>query len=124
MLAKQFNIEAYKEALAPYDLSSFNDFVAEIMTQPELYKDDRLFWPQHKWFYNGRERVKFNKIIRFENFREDATAILKKIGKSNNDLPHLLKTDKPHYRDIYNKNSVEIIRQIYLKDIEMFRYKF
>jgi len=124
MLAKQFNIPAYKEALAPYDLTTFNNFVAEIMTQPELYENDRLFWPQHKWFYNGKKRVKFDKVMRFENLREDASAILNKIGKSNNDFPHLLKTDKPHYREIYNNTSVKIIQDIYKKDIEMFRYNF
>lgn len=78
MLIKSRDLPAYKAVLDRYDLSTFNQFVEEIMTQPELYKDDRMFWPQSYWLYNGKDRVKYNKVIRFEQLSIDVNAILKK----------------------------------------------
>lgn len=123
-LIKQLDLPGYKAVMDSYDLSSFNDFVAEVMTQPELYRDDRMFWPQYRWFYYGKRRVKFDFTIRFENFRRDIAPLLDKSGKPGKEIPHLLSTDKPHYREVYNRQSFEIVRDIYKKDIELLHYRF
>ena len=123
-LIKQHNISAYEPYLKEYSLKNFNQFVLDIMTKPELYKDDRMFWPQTKWFYYKKKRVPFKKVIRFESLSDDIGSLLKNINLKVDDLPHELKTNKPNYQDIYDQTSKEIVSQIYRKDIEVLGYEF
>jgi hypothetical protein len=125
-LIKQFDLPAYKSYLDDYEVSRFNDFVLDfIAKQPDLYKNDRLFWPQAQWLYNKGRRVKFDKVMRFETLARDSRLILTKIDKTFDDLPHSLGTSKrPHYGEIYSKEAAEVVADIYRKDIELLNYQF
>ena len=123
-LIKQYNIVAYEPYLKKYSLDNFNQFVLDIMTKAELYEDDRMFWPQTKWFYYNDKRVSFNKIIRMESLLDDIGSLLKHINLDAKDFPHELQTNKPNYQDVYDQTSKEIVSDVYRKDIEILGYQF
>ncbi len=123
-LIRQANLPAYKVVTDNYDFSNFNEFVRDFNEQKHLYEEDRMFWPQSRWFYLKGKRVKYSKVIRFESLETDIRKVLLKHGMDAQTLPHELKTDRPHFKDIYDGKSIEIIGDMYRKDIELLRYKF
>ena len=54
------------------------------------------------------------------------TYIQEKLGMSIEPIPHnnSLKSKRPHYSAFYNEENIEIIRELYKVDIELFDYEF
>jgi len=100
----------------------------------EKYKDFNDWLkktPKHNWFQpatdwifnNGRMEVDF--VGRFEHFYRDFKRACSVIGlPKSTTLPQVNKTVHDHYSTYYNDESVEIIREQFSKDIEMFGYEF
>lgn len=71
---------------------------------------------------NGKKIVDF--IGTVETIREDFVKICKEIGVTNCKLPHNNKTKHKHYSKYYDEELIEIVREKYKKDIELFGYRF
>ena len=65
-------------------------------------------------------------IGRFENLQEDFDKVCERINIPQRTLPHRNKREYKHkpYWEYYDDESIEIIRNLYKKDIEYFGYEF
>jgi len=71
---------------------------------------------------NGNILVDF--IGKFENLNEDVLTVGKNIGMPNMVLPVVNKLRKDDYRTYYTDKDIEIVAEMYKKDIEYFGYTF
>ena len=74
------------------------------------------------WLSSDSCKIDF--IGRFENLQEDFDKICCDIDIAPVKLPHINKTDGPHYTTYYDDETREIVRQKYQEDIKFFNYKF
>jgi hypothetical protein len=74
-------------------------------------------------FDNGVQIVDF--VGRYENIEEDFQKICNQLS-INESLPKInISVDKRGYRNFYkNDNQIEMIREMYIKDVERFKYEF
>ena len=71
------------------------------------------------------DKIAVNKILKFENLEKDYYDMLKelKIDEKKFNLPHINKSKKSkHYSEYYNAETKKIIKEMYKKDIEYFKY--
>jgi hypothetical protein len=96
-----------------------------------IQKRTHVQWEsQHKFILDesGQEMVDY--IGRFERFNDEVSRILQEIKARNgveiriDDIPHLKKSNRSHYRDYYDSEAREMVAHIYKKDIEYFGYTF
>lgn len=80
--------------------------------------------PQIDWLGSGN-LISVDHIIRFENLQNDFNGMISKLGLV--DLPplsHTNKSNKKHYSEYYDDESIEIVYNHYKKDIEKFKYSY
>jgi len=65
-----------------------------------------------------------NYIGRFENVNEDILEIGKKIGYDDFTIPHINKFPHKDYRTYYTDKDIELVQEMYKRDIDYFGYKF
>ena len=94
-----------------------------------IRKNDHVHWaPQINFILDqsGNSMVDF--VGRFENYENDVRSILKNIKfiepGGTLDIPHINKTKRKPYWVYYDDESIEMVREIYSRDIEYFDYRF
>ena len=87
------------------------------------YDKPKMFMPQTNWITDKEGKVVVDDIMRFENLENDFHKMLKKLGKSGT-LPHVRKSDRGNFRQYYDPETIEIVRNWFERDIEMFGYQF
>lgn len=121
----------------------FNEFVATVLKERVLKQDkDQLFGPQTEFILDNQENILVDFIGKFENLQNDFNYVCKQIGIPETTVPHVntskgnsttstkkpsLENDIPSYKqyqDYYNQESIDLIANIYKRDIEMFKYDF
>lgn len=90
---------------------------------PQYYNNPQMFMPQIDWISDETGEVLVDEIIRFENLDEEFNVILKKLGRKAL-LPHVKKSKRGSYRDYYEPDTIEIVRNWFARDIEIFGYQF
>ncbi|MBL7197374.1 MAG: sulfotransferase family 2 domain-containing protein [Candidatus Omnitrophica bacterium] len=117
----------YSKELNPED-SSFKKFIKTYYQgrydNPGTKKDIKWHMiPQHFLIYNkGGPLVDF--IGHFEKLQIDFDILCDIINVPRQRLPHLLKTTHNHYSEYYDTETRELVKKIYKKDIELFKYSF
>lgn len=105
----------------------FNSWVSKTYgnhKDPRYYnKQYKMFYPQIEWLKDYSGEIVIKKIIRFENINEEYESIAKVFGL-NKKLPHKNRGSNDDYKTIYSNNSVEIIKEHFREDIELFGYDF
>lgn len=96
---------------------TFNRFVSK-------HLDNQLLKPQTYWLKNFSGKIDLDYICRFETLDRDFWEICKILNLGNISLPHTLKNSKKDYRQEYDPQSIEIVREKYLEEIKMFNYTF
>ena len=97
-------------------------------------KGDFNSWCKRKDFptdfnsYSEDDKVIVNSIFRYENLIEDLYRVCEKLsipwdGKLTKEKGDSRKSEK-HYRDYYNDESIELVRQEFSREIELFGYEF
>ena len=87
------------------------------------YDNPKMFMPQIDWISDENGRILVDEIIRFENLDSDFNMVLQKIGK-NTTLPHVKRSNRGSYREYYDPETIEIVRNWFERDIENFGYQF
>jgi len=80
--------------------------------------------PQHKFITDSNGQCLVDYIGRFESFERDVLNIMERLGLFVQKIPHMNKSDHRPYFEHYDHESVEIVRDFYRDDIEMFNYRF
>lgn len=110
---------------------SFNDFVKMIpdIIEKKYTNFNSLKWhlsPQYYQIFDNKKQ-KIDYIGRFENFEEELKNIFS-INKIKYDKNYLKfkynSTIHDNYRNYYNEETIKIINDVYIKDIEEFNYKY
>ena len=64
-------------------------------------------------------------VGRFENFRDDLSTVLDRLGLSDAELPHEnTSSRKKDYREYYNDELIQRVGDIYQRDIQIFNFQF
>lgn len=74
--------------------------------------------------FDENQNVLVDFIGRFESLQEDFNKICEIINIPLVKLPHHNSTKRKHYSEYYNKETREMVRQRYARDIEYFGYEF
>lgn len=110
-----------EEHLGKYD--DFNVFVKDWLTEENISKSLH-FQHQHVFLENEKGEIDIDFIGRFEYLPED----FKKITKALKIKRELKKTNKSNrvkdYKKYYNEESIEVVRELYQKDIFLFNYNY
>lgn len=104
---------------------SFKEWVALTYGKqdPRYYNKPKMFMPQLDWISDQQGNVLVDDICRFENLQEDFQRVCQRIGKEAS-LPHLKASQRGHYREYYDAETVQIVADWFEKDIQYFEYQF
>lgn len=65
-----------------------------------------------------------DQVCQFETLAEDVTRICGRIGVPAEPLPHVNRTDHPHYRECLTPEESAIVANEYAEDIALYGYQF
>ena len=82
-----------------------------------------MFLPQYSWLSDSRGNIIVDNIIRFENLQAEFNSLLEKLDLSAT-LPHVKKTERGHYRDYFDSDSMKAVENYFSVDIDYFGYSF
>ena len=83
------------------------------------------FRSQHVSLLDPDRRLMPDFIGRFENLQKDFAHVARDIGVPEIELPHILRSKRsPEYREFYDENTAELVRERYERDAELFGYAF
>jgi len=89
-----------------------------------MAKKDRLSGiSQTSWITDLRGRVIIDEVLRFETIESDFAALAARLGLEVR-LPHVNKSDRGDYRDMYGPAEREIAGRIFARDLELLGYDF
>ena len=105
---------------------SFTDWVTAAYgdRDPRWYDQPKMFMPQAEWLRGPDGRVIVDFIGRFERLQEDFSTVCDRIGRPDVRLPHLKRSDRPGYRELYDDESAAVVRRRFAEDLERFDYRF
>tara|TARA_R110000824_G_scaffold336553_2_gene523050 strand:+ start:2326 stop:2958 length:633 start_codon:yes stop_codon:yes gene_type:complete len=79
---------------------------------------------QLDWISNNTGSPEMDYIIKFENLQNDFDNVCNKLGLPFQNLPHINKTDREPYGELYTTETREIVARKFKKDIDFFQYEF
>ena len=88
-----------------------------------LRQNEDHFMPQYKYIYRDKKCL-VDFIGRFESLNQDFDYVCKKIGRECNKLLHNNKSERKHYSEYYNSFTMNLIGDVYKRDIDYFNYSF
>jgi sulfotransferase famil protein len=109
-------------ASSPID---FNAWIVHVLRHHtrEYYDFPKLFMPQLDWLSDTNGKILVNFVGRFEKLTEDFQSVCKHLNVMV-ELPRSRATCHPPYREVYNEESIDLVRSWFRKDIEYFDYVF
>ena len=122
---KQGGFNEIDKSWAEENLSKFSNFENFIMNGLKENKIQKYFHfiPQYK-FVMICNKVMVDKVYKFEDIGA-AFEDLQEIFCTRSILQHSNKTKKrSNYKEFYNREMVEVVSEVYKKDIKLFNYKF
>lgn len=102
---------------------SFEEFIEAVCSIPDE-KAEAHYMSQYLYITDNGGNVLVDFIGRHETFEKDFSHICNRIGAKKPELSHLMKSNHETYRKYYTKETSEMVKQRYLKDISMFGYEF
>lgn len=107
----------HQEELGVPPECSFSEFVAQ-------YLDTWALRPQLYWLRDCRGNIPLDFIGRFERLQEDFARVSARLGLPDANLPHLIRSGGPSYREVYDERSRAIVARRYAEEIALFGYRF
>lgn len=111
-------------------LNKFNTFEKFVLELDQNIKFRRetlkiiVFSNQYSWLMNSIGEIEMDYIGRFEDLEEGFLILKEKLHRGNAQLERLNTSKHKPYWTYYKKETVEIVRRIYSKDIIAFNYDF
>jgi len=90
----------------------------------ERFAGKGMLRPQLYWITDYEGNIPLDYIGKFENLHQDFIEVCRRLNFKNTKLPHKLKGSHKDYRRFYDDRAVDIINQVYRKEIELFGYAF
>jgi len=82
------------------------------------------FVPQHEFVCGWGNDVIVNHIIKLENLDKDWPDLADALNIPLRKIQHVNASTKDDYRNYYDNESIEVVRKLYKKDIELFKYTY
>ena len=80
--------------------------------------------PQVSFLRDINGELLIDYIGRFEKLHKCADAIFSHLSIQNQSIPHINKSDRKTYQKYYDEESIEMIREMYAEDINVFEYRY
>jgi hypothetical protein len=105
--------------------NNFEQFVTEWVNKENIGGYTHFIPQMELLCLPGTDKLQVNFLGYFENMQSDFDYVTKKFGREIT-LPHINKTDGRaiSYIEVYNKGMIDIVREVYKADIDMFGYSF
>ena len=90
------------------------------------FLDPPLPKPQHEFVYNRNGRLMVDFLGRFENYPKDSSYVLSILGVTSEKRDPIYKvnaTSHSYYGTYYDEETRNMVKSIYKKDFEIFRYR-
>jgi chondroitin 4-sulfotransferase 11 len=100
----------------------FNSFVHSWINEENIQTWIH-FIPQYEFICDGNGNIMMDFVGRMENMDVDFSYVAKKLACSEN-LKKVNVGDRKHYSYYYDTETLEIVRKVYSKDVELFGYTF
>ena len=122
----------YKGGLNAFDREDADRYVSHFRGFNEFvsgaFKDDAIltqlhFRPQYEWI-SDENGVIADYVGRFEELQHHVSAYLALAGLPDYKLQHVNKATHKHYKQYYSQESIDIVGDVYSRDIELFDYKY
>ena len=97
------------------ELASFDRYI-EWRVSEDLHS-------QSRYVLDTEDNLIVDFVGKFENLEQDFEQICRKIHVSTN-LPHINKSNRGKYSDVYTSHSKKMVEKFFEKDIELFNYSF
>lgn len=119
-----YRVKTNQTSLRDLDVS-FSQWIDLTLNQknPFFYDKPKMFLPQYSWLSDLRGNIIVDNIIRFENLQAEFNSLLEKLDLSAT-LPHVKKTERGHYRDYFDSDSMKAVENYFGVDIDYFGYSF
>ena len=115
-IERRHNIKSIQER---YGDNGFQFFVRDLL--PEYIVNQHFYRPQSYWFTEARYKF----VGRFEKLRKDFEFVCDQISLPIIPvLPHIQKSNHVPYWKYYDKQTEQVVADIYSEDIERLGYKF
>ena len=99
-----------------------NTSFLEFLTYME--KKDRLSGiSQTSWITDLRGRIIIDELLRFETIERDFAGLAARLGLETS-LPHVNKSDRGDYREMYGTAERDIADRLFARDLELLGYDF
>jgi hypothetical protein len=107
------------------EFDSFETFVLEWLVNKNVDELDFVFQPQSRFLVDEQGQLLPDYVGKLEHMDESIRYIESNINRKLN-IPHVNKVNKKgSYRDYYtSQEMIDIVRDLYSKDIELFNYEF
>lgn len=106
------------------EFDSFESFIHEWLANKKLSSLDYIFRPQSNFIYDQNDILIIDYLGRLENLDSDIREI-NKLTKKSISVPRLNFTAaENNYRDYYNTNMLDLVAQIYKRDVQLFNYEY
>lgn len=87
------------------------------------HNDEKMFMPQYKWITDEHGKLIVKKVLYFENLNEGFSEVCSELNL-NIELPHVKASKRGNYRQYYDDETKEIIRQWFKTDLELFEFEY
>ena len=104
------------------DIGITSEFTLNLFLKDQIGKG--MLRPQTYWLKNYKGEILFDYIGRFENLPDTFNAIKKNLILNQIEFPHKIKGTGEDYKSQYDGESIELIRNFYHDEIQLFEYTF
>ena len=90
-----------------------------------ILKKDHVQWkPQVDFILDNNGEMLIDDFYKLEDIKQNYDKLSKKTATNFNLLPHVNKGNYHSFKDYYNKESIELVSEIYRRDINFFNYTY
>ena len=139
-LVSEYHYRGYRKKM------TFKEFVLDGLPKEDIYTDTyRHIIPQYDYLYDDDANLLVDFVGKFEDLQRDFDKVCNDLGLDSSALPHanassrvgrgleglvnkilarVFGLESKHYTTYYDEELVDVVRNMYVKDIEAFGYKF